>query len=73
MRAVRFENKQVIAGEAPRPTGGDVLVRVRACGICGPDVSVLDSGFLIFGIPGHEIAGELEEGAAGAIRVVLEP
>jgi threonine dehydrogenase-like Zn-dependent dehydrogenase len=70
MLAVRFKDKQVVVGEEPRPGGGDVLVRVRACGICGSDVSVLESGFPIAGIPGHEIAGELEDGTPVAIEPI---
>ncbi|HPG24817.1 MAG: alcohol dehydrogenase catalytic domain-containing protein [Spirochaetaceae bacterium] len=70
MLAVRFEDKQVVVGEAPTPSGDDVLVRVRGCGICGSDVTILDSGFPIFGIPGHEIAGELEDGTPVAIEPI---
>ena len=68
MRAVRFDSKKVIVDEMPEPVGSDVLVRVRACGICGSDVTILDSGFPIRGIPGHEIAGELEDGTPVAIE-----
>jgi threonine dehydrogenase-like Zn-dependent dehydrogenase len=54
----------------PAPSGDGVLVNVRACGICGSDVTILDSGFPIFGIPGHEIAGELEDGTPVAIEPI---
>ena len=70
MRAVRFEAKQVVVDEKPEPTGPGVEVRVRACGICGSDLTILDSGFPIFGTPGHEIAGELEDGTPVAIEPV---
>lgn len=43
-------------------------MKVRACGICGSDVTILDSGFPIAGTPGHEIAGELEDGTPVAIE-----
>ncbi len=68
MLAVRFDAKQVVLDEVPEPTGDGVLVEVRACGICGSDVTMLDSGFPISGIPGHEIAGELEDGTPVAIE-----
>lgn len=68
MRAVRFESKQVVLDEVPEPSGEGVLVKVRACGICGSDVTMLDSGFPVEGIPGHEIAGELEDGTPVAIE-----
>ena len=52
---------------------GDVLVRVRACGICGSDVHGMD-GSTGRRIPplvmGHEAAGVIEE--AGAEREELE-
>ncbi|MAG33940.1 MAG: alcohol dehydrogenase [Deltaproteobacteria bacterium] len=70
MLAVRFESKKVVVDEVAPPAGSDVLVRVRACGICGSDVTVLDSGFPIFGIPGHEISGELPDGTPVAIEPI---
>ncbi len=70
MLAVRFDQKQVVLQDCATPGGDDVLVRVRACGICGSDLTILDSGFPIRGIPGHEIAGELEDGTAVAIEPI---
>src|SRR5512146_186688 len=54
---------RVIAEEVPVPeiSAGEVLLRVRACGICGTDIKKIKHGFLpppqIFG---HEIAGTVE-------------
>jgi threonine dehydrogenase-like Zn-dependent dehydrogenase len=70
MLAVRFDSKQVIVDDRPAPGGEGVLVRVRACGICGSDLTILDSGFPIGGTPGHEIAGELEDGTPVAIEPI---
>lgn len=59
---------RVIAEEVPLPAiaEGEVLVRVRACGICGTDIKKIKHGFLpppqIFG---HEIAGTVEAVGAG--------
>jgi threonine dehydrogenase-like Zn-dependent dehydrogenase len=48
--------------ELPEPTGAGLLVRVRACGLCGSDVEKL--GRAAPGtVLGHEVAGELEGGA----------
>ena len=52
----------------PRPGGGEVLVRVRPCGVCRTDLHVVD-GELPDGnipiVPGHEIVGVVERvGAA---------
>lgn len=59
---------RVIAEEVPVPeiSSGEVLLRVKACGICGTDVKKIKHGFLpppqIFG---HEIAGVIETVGAG--------
>jgi threonine dehydrogenase-like Zn-dependent dehydrogenase len=70
MLAVRFDAKKVVLDERPKPTGDGLLVRVTACGICGSDLTILDSGFPIAGTPGHEIAGVLEDGTAVAIEPI---
>jgi len=49
----------------PRPAGDAVLVRVRAVGVCGTDLKIINGVFPELGvplIPGHEIAGEIAEG-----------
>lgn len=68
MLAVKFSDKKVILEEVPPPSGEGILVNVRACGICGSDTTMLDLGYPVFGIPGHEIAGELEDGTPVAIE-----
>jgi L-iditol 2-dehydrogenase len=66
MRAlVLTEYKRLQVREVPEPTAGeaDVLVRVRACGICGSDVHGFDgsSGRRIPpAVMGHEAAGVVE-------------
>jgi L-iditol 2-dehydrogenase len=47
----------------PRPGPDDVIVRVRACGICGSDISrVFQTGmYHLPEIPGHEFGGEVAE------------
>ena len=54
--------RSVVLREAPvpEPGPGDVLVRVRACGICGSDLHRYRAGgFGSSATPGHEIAGEV--------------
>ena len=62
MRAVRFIEGKIVVEDAPSPSGEGVGVRVRSIGICGSEVHMLDKRFPISGIPGHEFAGELEDG-----------
>jgi 2-desacetyl-2-hydroxyethyl bacteriochlorophyllide A dehydrogenase len=51
--------------ERPMPREGEVLVRVRAVGLCGTDLKVVDGvlpGLRLPLVPGHEIAGEVVAG-----------
>lgn len=50
----------------PRPGPADVLVRVRACGVCHTDLHIAEGLTESFGLPlppilGHEIVGVVEE------------
>jgi L-iditol 2-dehydrogenase len=47
--------------DVPEPDGAGLLVRVRACGLCGSDVEKLGRA-PVGTVLGHEIAGELENG-----------
>ncbi len=68
MRAVRFVDKKVEIQDAPSPSGEGVKVCVRSIGICGSEVHMLGMGFPIPVIPGHEFAGELEDGTPVGIE-----
>jgi L-iditol 2-dehydrogenase len=61
--------------ELPSPIAppGGILVRVRACGLCGSDVEKLRPGGAAAGsVLGHEIAGEVIDGALPAgMRIAL--
>jgi Zn-dependent alcohol dehydrogenase len=63
--------------EAPR--AGEVRVRVAACGLCHSDVTVIDAGYLLPIIVGHEAAGVVESVGEGVTHlapgdhVVLTP
>src|SRR5437868_2867038 len=48
----------------PRPQAGQVLLRVRACGVCRTDLHIADGDLpdpKLPLIPGHEIVGHVEE------------
>src|SRR6516162_8750685 len=56
----------------PRPTPGEVVVRVLCAGICETDLE-LERGYMGFrGIPGHEFVGVAETGLLAGRRVVGE-
>jgi threonine dehydrogenase-like Zn-dependent dehydrogenase len=49
----------------PVPRPGEALVRVRCAGICATDVELLRGYYPYAGIPGHELAGTVEDVPAG--------
>ena len=53
----------VVVDDAPMPPIGpkDILLRSRACGICGTDVHIYDGEFFPTYplVQGHELAGEV--------------
>lgn len=66
-----WRNPRYTPSAAPDPTPGprEVIIQVRACGVCGSDTHCFetdDEGYIIFSgpvqlpvIPGHEYAGEV--------------
>lgn len=66
--------------ETPEPGPGEIRVRIRACGVCGSDLSCYAFGIYAPGVaPGHEMAGDVDalgKGVAGFSQgdaVVIEP
>ena len=52
----------------PRPADNQVLIRIKACGVCHSNLHMIEGDFKVFGIPaklpiipGHEISGVVEE------------
>ncbi|MCH8815464.1 MAG: alcohol dehydrogenase catalytic domain-containing protein [Chloroflexi bacterium] len=72
------EQIEVRDAPMPEPAPGEVLIRVRVCGVCGTDLHSY-SGHLPSMpnvSPGHEFAGEVVEAAEGFAageRVAIEP
>jgi propanol-preferring alcohol dehydrogenase len=53
----------------PKPNPGEVLIRVRACGVCRTDLHVVDNELQnpkLPLVPGHEIVGTVIETGSGA-------
>jgi L-iditol 2-dehydrogenase len=71
MRAVRIEGPRRVATlDVPDPeaTAGEVSVRVRAAAICATDRRLATHGTPTPRIPGHEVAGLLEDGTAVGVQ-----
>lgn len=67
MKAALLERPKVIAVrdvETPKVRQGTILLRVKACGICGSDLKFFNYGDRVKEFPailGHEVAGEVVE------------
>jgi D-arabinose 1-dehydrogenase-like Zn-dependent alcohol dehydrogenase len=59
---------EVVECEIPKPGPGEVRIRVQACGICHSDSLTKDGswpGIQYPRVPGHEVAGLIDETGAG--------
>jgi alcohol dehydrogenase, propanol-preferring len=56
----------------PQPTAGQVLLRVRACGVCRTDLHIVEGELPLRQndvIPGHQIVGDIVQGATAELAV----
>ena len=61
----------LIEVEKPRPAAGEILVRVKVCGVCRTDLHVAEGDLPPKNpriIPGHEVVGVVEENGPGSKR-----
>src|SRR6202521_1251045 len=59
---------QIVEREIPKPGAGQVRIKVQACGVCHSDVLTKEGkwpGIQYPRVPGHEIAGVIDELGAG--------
>ena len=65
MRAVRVgtaAGAELVETDRPLPVAGEALVRVEAAAICATDRKLAAGGARVPVIPGHELAGRLDDG-----------
>ena len=58
---------------APRPGPGEILLRVKCCGVCHTDLHIVEgelSGIELPRVPGHQIVGTVEASGPKADRFV---
>jgi alcohol dehydrogenase, propanol-preferring len=71
MRAIQVQEDLTVRGsdvQVPQPGPGEALVRVRAAGVCGTDLHIVDGMIKPDAYPmtlGHEAAGVVEQVGAG--------
>jgi D-arabinose 1-dehydrogenase-like Zn-dependent alcohol dehydrogenase len=61
---------QLVEREIPRPPAGTVRIKVQACGICHSDSLTKEGhwpGIVYPRVPGHEVAGIVDEVGAGVV------
>ena len=75
MRAAILQGSgRIVAGEWPRPRAGagELVLRVRGCGLCGSDIAkIVAADARAPLVLGHEVVGEVVEvgpGAAGFVE-----
>jgi D-arabinose 1-dehydrogenase-like Zn-dependent alcohol dehydrogenase len=59
---------EIVEREIPEPGAGEVRIKVHACGVCHSDVLIKDGlwpGLQYPRVPGHEVAGVIDEVGAG--------
>jgi len=59
---------EIVEREIPKPGAGHVLIKVQACGVCHSDVLTKEGalpGIQYPRVPGHEVAGIIDELGAG--------
>src|SRR5713101_1609788 len=59
---------EIVEREIPQPGAGHVRIHVQACGICHSDVITKEGlfpGITYPRVPGHEVAGVIDELGAG--------
>jgi D-arabinose 1-dehydrogenase-like Zn-dependent alcohol dehydrogenase len=62
---------EVVERDIPNPGAGQVRIRVQACGVCHSDVFTKEGlwpGITFPRVPGHEIAGVIDDIGAGVTR-----
>ena len=59
---------EIVEREIPKPGAGQVRIKVQACGVCHSDVLTVEGswpGIQYPRVPGHEVAGTIDEAGTG--------
>jgi alcohol dehydrogenase, propanol-preferring len=67
---IRTNPLEIADRERPQPGQGQVLLRVRACGVCRTDLHIVEGELPSLRsplVPGHQIVGDIVEGATAVL------
>jgi len=67
LQAKEYFDLRVVQSEIKKPSYGEVLLKVLACGVCGSDVHMMKRA-KVYSALGHEIAAQVVETGPGAMR-----
>ncbi len=70
--AVALRPLEIVEVPTPQVSAGKVLLRVRACGVCRTDLHIVEGDLALARsplIPGHQIVGDLLDGASEALPI----
>ena len=73
IRSLEHESEPLAARTLPRPSpnGGEILIRVSACGVCHTELDEIEGRTApprLPVVPGHEVVGYVEQCGPGATR-----
>ncbi|MCK5594857.1 alcohol dehydrogenase catalytic domain-containing protein, partial [bacterium] len=57
-----IEKLRIAEIDTPKPQMGEVLIKVKACAVCGTDIKIFHHGHRLITFPrvtGHEVTGEI--------------
>src|SRR2546425_11364301 len=63
---------EIVERKIPEPGAGQVRIKVQACGVCHSDVLTKEGlwpGIQYPRVPGHEVAGVIDEVGAGGMQL----
>ncbi len=71
MKAIKAIDNKAVLVDIPEPAGADVKVKIVSSSICGSDLHMLERGYLVDRVIGHEFAGLTPDGTAVAIEPTI--
>lgn len=71
MKAIKAIDKKAVLVDLPEPAGEGVKLKIVSSSICGSDLHMLERGYLVDRVIGHEFAGLTPDGTAVAVEPTI--